>query len=108
MFASIHVGSIYPWTGEEDGTVRPNNVINVSLPPGASSKMFHDAFSSRILTALDKYQPDLLMLSSGFDAHKRDPTGNFFLEEVNWIFRGWYEVGRKGLLCHYRKTQVYC
>jgi len=86
MFASIHVGSIYPWTGEEDGTVRPPNVINVSLPPGASSKMFHDSFSTRILTAIDKYQPDLIMLSAGFDAHKRDPTEDGMkLEEKDYF-----------------------
>jgi len=75
LFASIHVGSIYPKTGR-DGLPRKKNVINVSLNPFANSKVFHDAFNSKIISELEKYQPEFLLISAGFDGHKKDPTEN--------------------------------
>lgn len=42
---------------------------------------FREAFRSRILPALDKFQPDLIIISAGFDAHHRDPLANINLEE---------------------------
>lgn len=75
LFVSIHVGEIYPHTGQDDGTPRAENVVNISLPPRASSSMFQDAFDNKIIPALDNFKPDILLLSAGFDGHRKDPTG---------------------------------
>eukprot|EP01119_Soliformovum_irregulare_P015036 TRINITY_DN4183_c0_g1_i1.p1 TRINITY_DN4183_c0_g1~~TRINITY_DN4183_c0_g1_i1.p1 ORF type:complete len:677 (-),score=205.00 TRINITY_DN4183_c0_g1_i1:55-2085(-) len=73
LFASIHVGSIYPRTGK-DNKPRASNVVNVCVDSLSSPAVFHAAFDSKILAALENYKPDLLLLSSGFDAHRKDPT----------------------------------
>lgn len=73
MFISIHVGAIYPRTGKE-GKPRKPNVVCVSMDSYQGSSKFHSAFDTRIITALEDYKPDFLILSSGFDAHHKDPT----------------------------------
>jgi len=73
LFISLHVGSIYPHTGE-DNRERSSNVLNISLEPRTSSMKYHEIFDSRVIPRLEQYNPDLLMISAGFDAHKEDPT----------------------------------
>ena len=75
LFISIHVGEIYPGTGAESSS-RASNVLNISLQPDDGSEIFRRAFDTKILPRLEEYKPDILLLSSGFDGHKRDPTGN--------------------------------
>jgi len=53
--------------------------VNVAMNNGDSSPEFQRAVQNRIIPALNAYQPDLIFLSAGFDAHKKDPTGlNYF------------------------------
>jgi len=86
MFVSIHVGEIYPGTGGLDVSRAPN-VVNVSLPPGTASHEFRKAFDSQVIPALENYEPEILLLSSGFDGHKRDPTDDGLrLEEADYSY----------------------
>lgn len=78
LFCSIHAVDVYPHTGA-DHIVREKNVINVGLQGETTAAQFHTSFDEKILPALKSYQPDLLILSAGFDAHKKDPTGTLSL-----------------------------
>eukprot|EP01114_Cavostelium_apophysatum_P021332 TRINITY_DN7417_c0_g1_i1.p1 TRINITY_DN7417_c0_g1~~TRINITY_DN7417_c0_g1_i1.p1 ORF type:complete len:658 (+),score=156.78 TRINITY_DN7417_c0_g1_i1:79-2052(+) len=85
LFISIHVGDIYPHTGTDEDP-HGSNVVNIDLFGGAGSEEFQKAFDDRILPALDKFAPELLVLSSGFDGHKKDPTeGGLKLDEKDYF-----------------------
>ena len=76
FFASIHQYPSYPGTGDADRRGRGEGLstnLNVPLPPGAGDEEFVAAFSERIGPALEKFAPDFLLISAGFDADARDP-----------------------------------
>ena len=73
LFASIHASDIYPHTGGDD-VKRASNIVNVPLASGTGSLKFQQEFQ-KIIVALEQFQPTILFLSSGFDGHKKDPTG---------------------------------
>lgn len=85
LYASTHQMPLYPGTGSvsETGT---GNVVNAPLPPGASGVEFIDAFEARILPALNRFVPDLIVISAGFDAHWRDPLASLNLREADFAW----------------------
>ena len=62
-------------------TEADNNIFNAPLAPGSGGDSFREAFVSRILPALDNFRPDLIIVSAGFDAHRRDPLASINLVE---------------------------
>ncbi len=86
LFVSSHQMPLYPGTGYEDET-GCGNVHNLPLSPGDGSDVFRAAWSGRGLPALEKFGPDLILISAGFDAHERDPLGQLELkdEDYGWI-----------------------
>jgi len=87
FYGSTHQYPLYPGTGftSEHGT--DGNVVNVPLGPGSGSVEFRAAWSGHILPALDRFAPELLIVSAGFDGHRRDPLAQLRLEtaDFRWI-----------------------
>jgi acetoin utilization deacetylase AcuC-like enzyme len=68
LYASLHQRDIYPGTGsanEADATT-----VNVPLPAGAGDGEWLIAFERRIEPAIARFQPELVLVSAGFDAHE--------------------------------------
>ena len=88
MFVSSHQSPLYPGSGEVDET-GCGNILNLPLPPGAGSAEFRAAWSRLGLPAVHSFQPDFILVSAGFDAHRRDPLAQLELEEADyeWITR---------------------
>lgn len=86
LFASSHQSPLYPGTGFADET-GDGNIVNAPLPPDAGSAHFRAAWSQRLLPAVEAFRPQLLMISAGFDAHRRDPLAQLQLEATDfaWI-----------------------
>jgi acetoin utilization deacetylase AcuC-like enzyme len=88
LFLGSHQMPLYPGTGAatEHGV---GNVFNAPLPPGAGSDAFRHAWTTGLLPVLDAFQPQLLLLSAGFDAHVRDPLAQLRLEadDFGWLTR---------------------
>jgi len=86
LFCSTHQMPLYPGSGArtEEGT--HGTITNAPLSPGDGSDQFRDAFKSRVLTAVDAYSPDLIIISAGFDAHWRDPLAeiNLVEDDFDW------------------------
>ena len=78
FYASSHQMPLYPGTGAPSET-GVGNILNVPLNSGSDGSAMRDAYLSSIIPALLNFSPDLLLLSSGFDAHERDP-----LAQLNW------------------------
>jgi len=88
VFASTHQMPLYPDSGHaSDRGV--NNIFNAPLPPGAGSTQFRAAWRDKLLPQLDAFRPQLLMISAGFDAHRRDPLAQLELDaaDFEWITR---------------------
>lgn len=86
LFISSHQLPLYPDSGyaHERGV---GNVINAPLPPGTGGDGFRAVWERDLLPALDAFAPQLLMVSAGFDAHRRDPLAQLELEaaDIGWI-----------------------
>jgi len=86
FYASTHQMPLYPGTGTraEHGI---GNVCNAPLPAYAGGDEFRDAYEEIILPAIERFQPELLLISAGFDAHRADPLASLELEaeDFGWI-----------------------
>lgn len=76
LYISTHQWPLYPGTGHwretGAGAGRGTN-INIPLPPGVGDQGFDQVWDEVLYPALSRFQPDLLLISAGFDAHWRDP-----------------------------------
>lgn len=80
LYCSTHQMPLYPGTGAKDET-GAGNIVNAPLAPDTGGDVFRDAFLSRVLPEIDRFQPDLIIISAGFDAHHRDPLASINLVE---------------------------
>ncbi len=80
LYCSTHQMPLYPGTGAKNET-GAGNIVNAPLAPQTGSETFREAFETRVLPALDKFAPDLIIVSAGFDAHHRDPLAEINLDE---------------------------
>ena len=87
FYASSHQSPLYPGTGSARERGVAGNVINVPLAAGSGSAEFRAAWGDRILPALDVFAPELLIVSAGFDAHRRDPLAQLNVEtgDFGWL-----------------------
>lgn len=89
LFLSSHQMPLYPGSGHADER-GVGNVVNAPLPPGAGSAAFRAAWERRLLPVLDTFAPQLLLVSAGFDAHRRDPLAQLELEAEDYAWlTGW-------------------
>jgi acetoin utilization deacetylase AcuC-like enzyme len=86
FYGSTHQSPLYPGTGRADETGVAHNIVNVPLPPGAGGSEFRRAFELVILPALARFEPELVIISAGFDAHRDDPLAQLRLDESDF---GW-------------------
>jgi acetoin utilization deacetylase AcuC-like enzyme len=92
LFLSSHQLPLYPGTGDPAETVA-RNIHNVALTPGSGSNQFRDAWQSDLLPALDRFAPDLILVSAGFDAHWRDPLAQLDLKDEDYFWIGHQLLG---------------
>ena len=85
FYASTHQYPLYPGTGAASET-GVGNVVNVPLRPMAGSSQFRLGVTQRILPALDAFQPELVIVSAGFDAHRSDPLAQLMLDEADYTW----------------------
>ena len=79
FYISTHQYPFYPGTGSEGEKGKYNNILNIPLPSGTNSEEYLNALET-VLKKLKDFNPDFILLSAGFDAHKHDPIGQFNLE----------------------------
>ncbi|MHA7065155.1 histone deacetylase family protein [Azospirillum argentinense] len=106
FFASTHQSPLYPGTGSMSETGVADNIVNAPLPPHSGTVEFRQAMERRILPALEEFQPELILISAGFDAHARDPLAslNFTGPDFEWATRKLVEAADR--LCDGRVVTV--
>ena len=86
LFLSSHQWPLYPGTGSADER-GAGNIHNAPLPAGAGSVPFRAAWRERLLPELERFRPQLVLVSAGFDAHRRDPLAALQLvaDDYAWL-----------------------
>lgn len=87
FYFSTHQHPWYPGTGmeKERGAGEGDGAnLNVLFPAGAGGKEVIRAFEQTLMPAMEAYQPELVILSSGFDARRDDPLGLLTLEDEDF------------------------
>lgn len=88
LYASTHQMPLFPGTGAKAET-GVGNIFNSPLRPGDGGDELREAFQQLILPALDRFAPELILVSAGFDAHERDPLGSLTMtaDDFGWVTR---------------------
>jgi len=87
FFFSTHQSPWYPFTGEPAQTGEGKGkdcTMNCPFPAGSGRDEIVAAFRSRLVAAADRFKPDLVLLSAGFDSRIDDPLGRFTLSDEDF------------------------
>lgn len=83
LMCSIFERGLFP----DSGDTHPGpNMINVGLPPRVGSDAFREVVLNEWLPAIEAFQPQLIYISAGFDAHREDDMGNLALVEADYAW----------------------
>ena len=82
-YGSIHEFPLFPGTGSEQ-EIGIGNIFNAPIVAGTDGKDFVKILENKILNNIDKFKPEIILISAGFDAHKRDPLANINLESKDY------------------------
>ncbi len=79
LYVSLHQWPFYPGTGGP--TEQDETVLNVPMSAGSGDEEYLRAFDHTVAPAIERFRPDLLLVSAGFDAHVDDPLAHMRLTE---------------------------
>ncbi len=88
LYVSVHQWPFYPGTGGPED--QAETTINVPLPAGCGDGEYLTAFSKEIEPAVRRFDPHVVLVSAGFDAHEEDP-----LAEMRVTANGFRELARR-------------
>ncbi len=83
VYGSSHEFPLFPGTGSEQET-GVGNIFNSTIKAGTKGKEFLEIFEKKIINPIDKFKPEIILISAGFDAHKRDPLANINLDSEDF------------------------
>jgi len=97
FYGSIHKWPLYPGTGAREERGAHDNVRNAPFGADAAAADWRRLAEDEILAPLEAFDPDLVVVSAGFDAHREDPLGAGPLDEsdFDWITRALVGVARR-------------
>ena len=84
LYGSIHQHPLFPGTGLES-EIGVGNIFNAPIDAGTSSEEFLRTFNEKILANVDLFKPEVIIISAGFDAHKRDPLATINLNSEDYF-----------------------
>lgn len=84
VYCSLHQSPCYPGTGQENYRGKQGNILNLPIPPGSTIRDYEPLFNERVIPFLQEFQPDLIIVSAGYDANDRDPLANISLQPEDY------------------------
>ncbi|NHB75692.1 histone deacetylase family protein [Rhodobacter calidifons] len=87
LFVSSHQMPLYPGTGRPEERGAHGQVLNVPLRAGSGGKAMREVYEGAVFPALERWKPELLLISAGFDAHADDPLAGleWQAEDYRWL-----------------------
>ena len=94
LMVSTFQHPFYPYSGTDHPAA---NMINVPLRAGSDGRAFRDAVTRHWLPALDRFRPEMIFISAGFDAHRDDDMAglNFDEDDYAWVTHELMQVADK-------------
>jgi acetoin utilization deacetylase AcuC-like enzyme len=94
LMCSFFQHPLYPYSG---AVPKGTNMVNVPLDPYSRGPAVRDVIEAMWLPALDAFQPEMIFISAGFDAHREDELGQLGLVEADyaWITQKLMHVARR-------------
>lgn len=83
-YCSLHQSPCYPGTGYADEQGSYGNVLNLPMYPGSGTNEYLTAFESKVLPFLTEFQPNLLIVSAGYDGNVADPLASIHLHSEDF------------------------
>ena len=83
-YCSLHQMPAYPGTGQAGETGSHGNVCNIPMVPGSRLKDYQTQFEQQVIPFFKKFQPDLLLVSAGYDATAADPLASVNLMPTDY------------------------
>src|SRR5438876_9664313 len=105
LYFSIHQAPFYPGTGHSDERGEGTGLgttINVPLPATARYEVYEPIFRQVMAHAADRFDPQLILVSAGFDAHWNDPLGQMNLSTAGYAQLTRMVIDLAQTLCHGR------
>ena len=89
LFASSHQMPLYPGTGSPREVGAHGQIVNAPLPEGSGGARMRQVYDSVIFPRLVAWQPELILISAGFDAHADDPLAGleWQADDYAWLTR---------------------
>lgn len=79
IYCSLHQYPAYPGTGKDYDRGHYNNVLNIPLKIGSTIKEYKESFDKKVIPFITEFQPELLIVSAGYDANHDDPLASISL-----------------------------
>jgi acetoin utilization deacetylase AcuC-like enzyme len=89
-YCSLHQWPCYPGTGKASERGKHNNVLNLPMSPGSTLADYKPMFEQKVMPFFKAFEPDLLIVSAGYDANADDPLAGISLQPEDY-----------GLFTHY-------
>ncbi len=83
-YCSLHQFPCYPGTGYPEETGHYNNVLNLPVSAGSTVEVYKQIFEDKVIPFLTNFQPDLLIVSAGYDANEADPLAQVCLQPEDY------------------------
>jgi acetoin utilization deacetylase AcuC-like enzyme len=83
-YCSLHQSPCYPGTGKASDRGKYNNVLNIPMLPGSTFDIYQVAFENFVIPFLKNFNPDLLIVSAGYDANHDDPLAEISLKPEDY------------------------
>ncbi|WP_299348815.1 histone deacetylase family protein [uncultured Shimia sp.] len=89
LFFSSHQNPLWPGTGMPEETGGHNNIHNLPLPPQSDGRLMRATYDAQVWPVIAGFDPQLIIISAGFDAHEADPLANlnWSTEDFAWLTR---------------------
>ncbi len=100
MLCSTFQHPFYPYCGADSSN---DHIINVPLKAGTSGVEFRTAVTEQWLPALERFQPEFIFISAGFDAHRDDDMGSMRLVEADYA---WVTEELKRVAAKYAQSRI--
>lgn len=84
VYCSLHESPQYPGTGAASERGLHDNVLNLPMPSGSTIAEYGAAFEQQLVPFLRQFQPDLLIVSAGYDANQADPLAGISLQPQDY------------------------
>jgi acetoin utilization deacetylase AcuC-like enzyme len=87
LYVSFHQSPFYPGSGASDETGRGagrGSTMNLALPPGTGGDVYRWAFSHLVAPQLERFAPDWVLVSAGYDALHEDPLADLELVPADY------------------------